>query len=104
MSTITSKDIAAIIMAEVEAATELDVYMKVYLKKHLVEPKKQTYIDQLNESINYEFWTVLEEGEDGYRIAYDADDNSFVLGMLNNENQLEYIGHHGTFIETFKGL
>lgn len=104
MSTITSNDIADMILAEVEAATDLDVYMKVYLKKHLVEPKKQTYIDQLNESLTYEFWTVLEEGDDGYRIAYDADDKSFVLGMLNNDKELEYIGHHGTFVETFKGL
>lgn len=100
----TSKEIAAIILAEVEADTSLDVFMKVFLKKNLVEPTRETYIDSFDESQTFEFWTVLVEGEDGHRIAYDEADKSFVLGMLNMDNQLEYIGHHGNFINTFKGM
>ena len=104
MSNITSKEIADMILAEVEAATDMDIYMRVFLKNHLKEPTKQTYIDALNETVTYEFWTVLEEGEDGNRIAYDEKNKSFVLGMVNSDNQLEYIGHHGTFIDTLKGM
>jgi hypothetical protein len=100
----TSKEIAAIILAEVEANTSLDVFMKVFLKKNLIEPTKETYIDSLDESQTFEFWTVLVEAEDGHRIAYDEVDKSFVLGMLNLDNQLEYIGHQGTFIETFRAM
>ncbi len=104
MSTITSKAIADIVIAEVQAATDLDMYMRVFLKNHLKEPTKQTYIDALNEAVTYEFWTVLEEGEDGNRIAYDEKNKSFVLGMVNSDNQLEYLGHHGTFLETLGGM
>ncbi len=100
----TSEEVEKIVVVEVEAATNLDVWMEIFLSKHLIKPVKQKYINSFDESKTFEFWTVLEEREDGYRIAYDEEDKEFVLGMLNDDDVLEYIGHHGTFIEALKGL
>lgn len=100
----TSEEIEKIIVVEVDSAINLDVWMKVFLSKHLIKPIKQTYINSFDESETFIFWTVLSEGIDGYTIAYDEEDGTFVLGMLNNDGGLDYIGHHGTFIDTLKAL
>lgn len=99
----TSEEVEKTVVDEIATAT-LDVWMEVFLSKHLIKPIKQPYINSFDETQTFEFWTVLEEGVDGYRIAYDEADGAFVLGMLNNNDQLEYIGHQGTFVEALKAL
>lgn len=96
--------IEEIIKKEIAAATTLDEWTSVFINKHLVEPVKELYVNSFDESQTFEFWTVLIEDADGYRIAFDEEGHDFVLGMYNSEGQLEYIGHQGSFIEALKGM
>ena len=52
--------------------------------------------------INY--WTVLIESEDGYRIAYDSENDCYGLGIITDKDELMHIGNYGSFIETVEGM
>lgn len=74
------------------------------LKKCLIEPIQQKYIDSFDNSKTLNYWTVLIESQDGYRIAYDPENDCYGLGIITNKDELMHIGNYGTFIETVEGM
>jgi hypothetical protein len=78
------------------------------IKQHLIVPIKQTYVSDFGNNISkLELWTVLEEnpiGRNGYKIFYDPEDDKFGLGMTDKNGILQYLGTHGTFIDTLNGM
>ena len=76
----------------------------INLKECLVKPVKQKYISSLDNSQIFDLWTVLIESEDGYRIFYDEDENTFGLASKSQNEYLIYFGNYGTFVETLAGM
>lgn len=102
----TSNEVIHIINEEIKGRVNISNLHGVDLKKCLINPVRQRYVSSLDDNIAFEFWTVLEETEDGkgYKIFYDENENSFGLGMKGFKNELVYLGNYGTFLETLKGM
>ena len=68
----------------------------------LIKPIKQIYLSSLNNKIQYELWTVLEETTDGngYKIFYSEDEKLFGLGIKSKSNELICLGFYGSFLNT----
>lgn len=103
---LTSDEVIHIIYEEIQNIFDISNLHGVDLKKCLIKPVRQRYISSRDDNIGFEFWTVLEESEDGkgYKIFYDEDENSFGLGIKGFKDELVYLGYYGTFLETLKGM
>ncbi len=102
----TSAEIKAIIICELQVERDLKNVSGLDLKKCLIEPIKQKYTD-VNDSMRVnEYWTVLEESEDGkgYKIYFDEETKMFGLAILSNKNERIDIGIYGTFLETLYSM
>tara|TARA_R100000935_G_C2826811_1_gene162772 strand:+ start:1511 stop:1882 length:372 start_codon:yes stop_codon:yes gene_type:complete len=102
----TSQEVKDIINKELEGQTDLSNAHGVNLNDCLIEPKKESYLSSVDESITLELWTVLEETADrsGYKITFDETYSTFGLGIMTEKDELMDIGTYGTFIETLKGM
>lgn len=102
----TSQEVKNIINKELVGQSDLTNTHGINLNECLIEPKKESYLSSVDESINMELWTVLEESSDrnGYKITFDETDRTFGLGIMTDKDELMDIGTYGTFLETLKGM
>jgi hypothetical protein len=102
----TSQEVKNIINKELVRQSDLTNTHGINLNECLIEPKKESYLSSVDESINMELWTVLEESSDrnGYKITFDETDRTFGLGIMTDKDELMDIGTYGTFLETLKGM
>jgi len=102
----TSQEVKNIINKELVGQSDLTNTHGINLNECLIEPKKESYLSSVDESIKMELWTVLEESSDrnGYKITFDETDRTFGLGIMTDKDELMDIGTYGTFLETLKGM
>jgi hypothetical protein len=100
----TSEEVEKIIKSEVGDKLDTTNMHGINLTQCLVKPVRQKYINAFDNSQNFDLWTVLIESEDGYRIFYDEDENTFGLANKSQNNELMYLGNYGTFLETLAGM
>ncbi|MCB0537127.1 MAG: hypothetical protein KDE33_06320 [Bacteroidetes bacterium] len=102
----TSQEVKNIINKELVGQSDLTNTHGINLNECLIEPKKESYLSSVDESIHMELWTVLEESSDrnGYKITFDETDRTFGLGIMTDKDELMDIGTYGTFLETLKGM
>jgi hypothetical protein len=100
----TSEEIEKIIKDEIGDKVDTTNLHGVNLAGCLVKPVKQKYISAFDNSLTFYLWTVLVESEDGYRIFFDEEENSFGLATKSKSDDLMYLGNYGTFLETLEGM
>jgi hypothetical protein len=100
----TSEEVEKLIKSEVGDKLDTTNMHGINLTLCLVKPVRQKYISALDNSQTFDLWTVLIESEDGYRIFYDEDENTFGLATKSKNNELMYLGNYGTFLETLAGM
>jgi hypothetical protein len=100
----TSEDIEKLIKSEVGDKLDTSNLHGINLTECLVKPVRQKYINALDNSQTFNLWTVLIESEDGYRIFYDEDENTFGLATKSLNDDLMYLGNYGTFLETLVSM
>jgi len=100
----TSEEVKSLIDQELIINPDFFNSHNLDLNKCLIQPFQQKYIDSFDNSKSLNYWTVLIESQDGYRIAYDPQNNCYGLGIITDKNELMYIGSYGTFIETIEGM
>jgi hypothetical protein len=100
----TSEDVEKIIKSEVGDKLDTTNLHGINLRECLVKPVRQKYISAFDNSQTFDLWTVLIESEDGYRVFYDEDENTFGLANKSHANELMYLGNYGSFLETLAGM
>ena len=100
----TSEEVEKLVKLEVDDKLDATNMHGINLTQCLVKPVRQKYISALDNSQTFDLWTVLIESEDGYRIFYDEDENTFGLATKSQTNELMYLGNYGTFLETLVGI
>ncbi len=100
----TSEEIEQLIKAEVGDKTDTSNWHGINLAACLIKPVRQTYINAFDNSQTFELWTVLIESEDGYRIFYDEEEDTFGLASKSLNGDLMYLANYGTFLETLAGM
>ena len=100
----TSEEVEQIIKSEIGDKLDTSNLHGINLTECLVTPVRQKYISAFDNSQTFNLWTVLIESEDGYRIFYDEDENSFGLANKSLNDKLMYLGNYGTFLETLAGM
>ena len=100
----TSEEIEKLIKTEVGDKLDSTNMHGINLTQCLVKPVRQKYISAFDNSKTFDLWTVLIESEDGYRIFYNEDENTFGLATKSLNNELMYLGNYGTFLETLAGM
>jgi len=96
-------EISKIIEQEINGNWSLSNLHGVDLRKCLVEPVKQVFVDSFNEGKIIQLWLVLEEvpeDKSGYKIIFDEGTRMFGLATSNGV----LIGFHGTFIKTLESM
>lgn len=74
------------------------------LTKCLIEPKRQSYKRSNESADTYEFWTVLEESESGYKLYFDEETRMFGLAVKSDKDEFVDIGSYGTFLKTLYSM
>jgi hypothetical protein len=77
------------------------------LRTCLVTPERRLYSDSWHDNKSLEMWLVLEEHPDthtGYRIVFDENTRQFGLAIEGKDGRDVWLGHYGTFIQTFEGM
>ena len=77
------------------------------LRACLVTPVRRLFSDFRDEARTCEMWLVLEEcpqTHSGYRIVFDEATRQFGLAIEGKDERDVWIGHYGTFIQTFDGM
>jgi len=100
----TSEEIEKLIKSEIGDKLGTSNLHGINLTECLVKPVRQKYINAFDNSQTFDLWTVLIESEDGYRIFYDEDENTFGLANKSLNDDLMYLGNYGTFLETLAGM
>jgi hypothetical protein len=100
------EEIELIIKAEISENWDFSNAHGVDLRKCLIRPIKQKYLDSMNKNRTIELWTVLEETPDsnGYKIYYDETEDNFGLGIRSDKDELISLGIYGTFLETLESM
>jgi hypothetical protein len=103
---ITSKDISNIILEEIKPGFDISNVHGIDLRKYLMTPVLQDYINSANKAQVFRLWTVFEETGDAnrYVIFYDEKDNSFGLGMKSNKSELFYLANYGSFLKALESM
>ena len=100
----TSEEVEKLLKTEVGNNLDTSNLHGINLTECLIKPVRQKYISAFDNSQTFNLWTVLIESEDGYRIFYDEDENTFGLATKSQNDQLIYLGNYGTFLETLEGM
>lgn len=100
----TSEDVEKLIKSEIGNRLDTSNLHGINLTECLVKPVRQKYISAFDNSQTFDLWTVLIESDDGYRIFYDEEENTFGLANKSQNDELMYLGNYGTFLETLKGM
>jgi len=100
----TSEEVEKLLKTEVRNNLDTSNLHGINLTECLIKPVRQKYISAFDNSQTFNLWTVLIESEDGYRIFYDEDENTFGLATKSQNDQLIYLGNYGTFLETLEGM
>lgn len=95
----TSQTIQILINKEIKAIPNLEKLFGHEILELFVTPKNEIYHHALNENVNFEFWTILEDHENRKRVFYISEENYFGLGAENNKNMLINLGFYGSLIE-----
>jgi hypothetical protein len=77
------------------------------LRTCLVTPERRIYLDSFHDNKPLEMWLVLEEDpatHAGYRIVFDETTRQFGLAIEGKDGRDVWLGHYGTFIQTFDGM
>ena len=101
-----AKGIAARIKAELQGRWDITNAHGVELRRCLVPPHRQEYLDGTSNQ-RVALWTVLEELPDalrGYKIVFDEASDSFGLGMRDNHANLIFLGVYGSFIDALEAM
>ena len=99
----TSKEVEAIIYAQINGDWGRSNAHGCNLKDCLVEPIKMNF-NGFNPDDKFELWLVLEEdpiSKDGYKIVYDEEEDSFGLAIIDQADVHVFIGLYGSFPDTF---
>lgn len=105
----TPAEVRAIVDAELVGDYSASNDHGVDLRTCLVEPRKvscRNTFPQLAGGLPLEMWIVLEEtpGQtDGYLIVYDEERGKFGLADWNGNTPV-FLGFHGTFLATLRGM
>ena len=102
-----ASDISKIINSEIKSAGPDINSHGLDLNRCLVGPVKKTYEDSFHQGKTLELWLVLEEDPDnksGYKIVFDEGSNRFGLAIRGDGKFDTFIGFHGSFTETLKGM
>jgi hypothetical protein len=105
----TSEDVATLVAWEVEGGTFDNWHgiTKANLDDHLVEPRLEDYLDELDNTRVRRYWTILHEvpgGSEGYTIFYSEEDGVFGLAASGGDSRYTSIGLYGTLLETLNAM
>ena len=105
----TSEAVTRLVEAEIAGNWGRSNLHGVNLKDFLVPPKLRQYTDGFQPENQMSLWLVLEEdpvNKSGYKIIFDEQSGLFGLAVCGIEWDVRdvFIGYHGRFLDTLKGM
>ena len=102
----TADAVVTMLKWEIKNTTEFKPDQKLMIEKHLIKPKKERYVSDVDSTKAFHLWTVYEESPGAEKcrvIFYDEDEKRYGLGIKMN-GRAYYWANYGNFIKTLKGM